>query len=247
MLVEKAHVVGVEGVGQHQVRAAVHLQVVGAVVVVGVAVVQEAAVLHQQAPGVHRRRRLGMPAHRRATHRFLQGLHRAGDGGAFLRFIHAGMRLPAPAVAAHLIAALGRVRPDPRCGFERAAAGIHRQRHAVLVHHAGDAAIAHPRAVFEVAFHAQVGRTFHLLHRLVHGLVFLIPGGKAQFRAFLHIEHKGHGHPRTARPFHCRVVVVVSLQIAWHWFLRIRAGAQRGCRQESPWPGSCGTPPPWCP
>ena len=103
-----------QAIGQHQMRAAIHLHVVGQLVVVGVGVVQEAAFLGHQHARVDAGTVAAIPAQRTRADR---GLDR-GDGAAdALALFGLGQRLvalPAPAV---------RTRPSRRRGWRRRPAG----------------------------------------------------------------------------------------------------------------------------
>ena len=107
------HVVGVEAVGQHQVPLARDLDEEWQVVGIVVAVVEEAAFLHQQAARVGRGRRAGVPADGTLARDVGQHFYRSVDRLALRRFLHVGMLLPAPAVAGDLVAALYRVLDQP--------------------------------------------------------------------------------------------------------------------------------------
>src|ERR1700741_1637497 len=104
----------------------VERQVVGIVV----AVVVEAAVLDQQAAGVGRGRRAGVPTDRPGTGDPGQHAYRLADCLALLVLPHGGGLLPAPAVAGNLVAAPDRVLDQPGRELGGASAGADGGRHA---------------------------------------------------------------------------------------------------------------------
>src|SRR5215470_18462282 len=124
------------------------LDVVRCVIVVGVGVVQEAPVLDEQAARIDRGRGLCVPAHWRLAVHSTDRLDALRDQRALLCLLHPGVRLPAPAVALDLVAALRGVLADPRRRRERASAGIERQRHTALIGERANAPVADARAIF---------------------------------------------------------------------------------------------------
>jgi hypothetical protein len=90
---------------QYQVPLVSDLHEIWQVVVVGVAVVEEATFLDQQASGVHRAGRPCVPADGPgAGYRFYRR-HGACDAVAFLGLIQIGVPFPAPAMGRNLVAA----------------------------------------------------------------------------------------------------------------------------------------------
>ena len=172
--------------------------------------------LDEQAARIDRGGGLRVPADRRLAVHAADRLDTLRDQRALLRLVHPGVRLPAPAVALDLIAALRGVLADPRRRLERAGAGIERQRHAVVVGELADAPVADARAIFEMALQAQIGRALDLLDRLVDGFVALVAGGEEQLRALLDVQHHRHRDARAARPAHVWVAIGVTLQIPRH-------------------------------
>src|SRR5712691_440029 len=126
------------------------------------------------------------------------------------------MTFPAPAMTLDLVAALRRVLADPRRRFQRPGAGVQRERDAKSIGELADAPVAGARAVFEVAFQAEVRRAFDLLHRLVDRLVALIARRDEELGALFDVEHDRHRDPRAVRPAHVRVAVGVAAQIPGH-------------------------------
>src|SRR4030095_6154259 len=143
----------------------------------------------------------------------LDALH---DERTLLRLVHPGVRLPAPAVALDLIAALRGVLTDPRRRLERTGAGIERQRHAVVVGERANAPVADARTIFEMALEAQIGRALDLLDRLMDGFVALVASGEEQLRALLDVEHYRHRDARAARPAHVWGAIGVPFQLPRH-------------------------------
>ncbi len=131
-----------------------------------------------------------MPADRRFAVKTRDGLDAARDQPALVVLCHGRMRLPAPAVAADVEPLLGSIRGYPGRGFQRTRAGIQGQRQAGLHQQAGDAPIADPGAVFELAFHAQVGRARDLVRDFMHRLVARVAGAERELRPLLDVEHE---------------------------------------------------------
>ena len=107
---EELHVVGVERVGQHQVPLVSDLHEIRQVVVVGVAVVEEAAFLDQQASGVDRAGPTVCASRPAATGYRFYRRHGARDAVAFLGLVHDRR---APPSASHAPRPRGRGAPRP--------------------------------------------------------------------------------------------------------------------------------------
>src|SRR3546814_14327974 len=89
-------------------RPALDLDPVGQVVGVGVGIVEEAAVLEQQAAGPRARRVAAVPAGRRRPGQALDAGDRPGDMLALLRLAQPVVVDPAPAMAGEAAAESGR-------------------------------------------------------------------------------------------------------------------------------------------
>jgi hypothetical protein len=100
---EELHVVGVEGIWQHQVPLVSDLHEIWQVVVVGVARIEEAAVLDHGLECVHAEQ-AGVPAERRLARGLGDHLHRLPDVIELLLEREVAILDPAPAVARHLVA-----------------------------------------------------------------------------------------------------------------------------------------------
>src|SRR5262245_48770748 len=197
-------------------RRAGDLDVVWRVIVVGVGVVQKPPVFDEQAARIDRGRGLRMPTDRRLAMHAPDRLDALRDQRTLLRLVHPGVRLPAPAVALDLIAALRGGLADPRRRRERAGAGIERQRHAIVIGERANAPVADARAIFEMALEAQIGRALDLLDRLMDGFVALVTSGEEQLRTLLDVEHHRHRDARATRPAYVWVAIGVPLQIPRH-------------------------------
>src|SRR5262245_65301232 len=158
-------------------RRAGDLDVVWRVIVVGVGVVQKPPVFDEQTARIDRGRGLRMPTDWRLAVHAPDRLDALRDQRTLLRLVHPGVRLPAPAVALDLIAALRGVLADPRRRLECTGAGIERQRHTVVVGERADAPVADARTIFEMALEAQIGRALDLLDYLMAGFVALVASG----------------------------------------------------------------------
>ena len=196
------HVVVVQRIGDDQLRLAVHLHVVRQVVVIGVALVEEAAMLGHQAPRVGADAS-GVPAHGPLAAEALDRLDAARDLGAFHRLGHRVVVDPAPGVGGDLMPRLGEGAGGGGVQLQRAADAIDRQPQIPLGEEAQHAPDAGPRAVVELAFHravalAQDGRAAGDLVQ-----VELAAGIAVQHRvlaAFLVVQHEGEGDARAVRP-----------------------------------------------
>src|SRR5262249_7246183 len=177
-----------------------NLDVVWHIVVVGIAVVEESAVLDEESARIDRSARLRMPAHWRNTGHPPDRLDRSCNGLALVRFFHAGMRFPAPAMAADLVAARDGIPRQPRHAFEGAGAGIQGHRYPRGLDHAHNTAVAYPHAILVVRFHAEVGGAPHFLAHLVHRFIALIACGERKLPALLAISHDPNCKPCRPRP-----------------------------------------------
>src|SRR4029453_7039083 len=135
-------------------RRASDLDVVWRVIRVGVGVGQKPPVFDEQAARIDRGRGLRMPTDRRLAMHATDRLDALRDQRTLLRLVHPGVRLPAPAVALDLIAALRGVLADPRRRLERTGAGIERQRHTALIGERANALVDDTRTIFEMALEA---------------------------------------------------------------------------------------------
>ena len=138
------------------------------------------------------------------------------DQRALMRLGHPRVGLPAPAVALDLIAALRRVRADPRRRLEGTPADVQGEGHAKAVGELADAPVASARAVFKMAFQAQVRRALDRLHRFVDGLVALVAGREEQFGALLNVQHDRDRDARAVRPADTRILICIALEIPSH-------------------------------
>ena len=132
------------------------LDPVGQLVVVGVGVVEEAALLHHQAPRVDARAVAAVPAERPLAGRLAQGLDGAPDVRALLLLRQIVVLDPPPAVRAHVEAG----RPDGRGGgriaLQRERAAEDGEGQPALLEDPHHAPEAHAAAVLEHALGGQV-------------------------------------------------------------------------------------------
>src|SRR5277367_433484 len=109
-------------------RATIACDIVGQLVVVGVAVVQKSAFLHHQPTRVYARPIAAIPTERPLADGFLQAFDRELDMTALLGLAQFEMLDPAPAMAADVVArGLDRSRRR-RIALESQRAGVDRQR-----------------------------------------------------------------------------------------------------------------------
>jgi len=210
------HVVVVERVGDDEVRLAADRHVVRQVVVIGVAVVEEAAMLGDQAPGVGRHA-AGVPAHGAAAGQARDGLDAAGDVGALRVLVHLVVVDPAEGVAGHLMALVREGAGGGGVQLQRPAHAIDRQFQVALGKQAKDAPDPCPCAVVELAFHAAVARAQQRrpAGNLVQiGLAAGVAVEHGVLAPLLVVQHEGKGEPRPAGPFRVGRVGAVAQEVA---------------------------------
>ena len=210
----EAHVVGVEGIRQHQMLSALDIDQKGKVVIVGVGIIEEAAMLAQQPAGVERGRRARVPADRRRAGGLRDCRHGARDRLALLPLVHMGVPLPAPAMGGDLVPVGHRLLHQPGRERDGAAIGIQRRRHAILLQQRADARPAGARAIFEMRFHAEIAHAGDLFDHLVDALVALVALADRELRALLDIDDDGDGEPRVVRPADCGWIAAIAAEIA---------------------------------
>src|SRR5262249_34583722 len=149
-------VVGRQAVRDDEVRAVVHPHPVRQLVVVGVGVVQKAALLDQEAPRVHAGPGAAVPAEWPLADGLLHRLDGLPDVLALLRLGELPVLDPAPAVRADVEAGFADRRRDRRVALERQRAAEHGQRQPALLEDAQHAPEAHATAVLEHPLGGQV-------------------------------------------------------------------------------------------
>src|SRR5262245_21677057 len=196
-----AAVVVDERVRHHEVPVAVHLGEVGEVVVVGIRVVDEAALLDEQLARVDARSVAAVPAERALPRRPLERLDRPLDVLPLLVAAEQPVLLPAPAVAARLVPRF----LDPfaylRIPLQRDRGGVERRLDAVLVEHAEQAPDAGPAAVLVNRLGAEVAvLRIHEVRDLGEPLVAAVPGRLRVLRALLVVDAEADDRLGVVRP-----------------------------------------------
>ncbi|MNC17434.1 hypothetical protein D3C75_653140 [compost metagenome] len=160
----EAHVVGVQGVRDHQVRLAGRVVrfPVGQVVVVGVAVVEETTFFHHQATGV-RARAAGVPAQRASACDFGKDADRFEHVLAFLGFVHVLVVDPAIAMAADLVAGIDHGADHVRVTLGGHGHGEDGQWNVEFLEQLQDPPHAGTAAILVEGFHAHVARALQRL------------------------------------------------------------------------------------
>ena len=211
------HVVGVERVGDHEVRFAVHARPVRQVVVVGVGVVEKTAFLDHQAPGVQRRRVPAVPAVGTRPGGALDRGDRAPHLGALFGFVHVLEADPAPAMRADLVLGGANRRRGGGVAFEREGRTEHGDRDLALAEHPHQTPKAGAAAVFVDRFDDQVALAGTQRRARHFGEVHLrrrVALADRVLRALLVVHHDLHGQPRTARPLRIGRRRAVSHEVA---------------------------------
>ena len=148
---EELHVVRVKGIRQHEVALAGDIDEIRQLVVVGVAVVEEAAFLDQQTPGVGRSRGPSVPADRPDAGRALYRGDGARDAAAFLRLVEPIMAFPSPAVRRDLVPAAEGIASQHWQPLDSSPGGAECRLRLVAFEKVHDAPAAGAGAVLEVA------------------------------------------------------------------------------------------------
>ena len=214
----EAHVVGVQGVGDDQVRLAGRVVrfPVGQVVVVGVAVVEEAAFLHHQPAGV-RAGAAGVPADRALAGQFGEDADGFEHVLALLGLVHVLVVDPAVAVAADLVAGLGHGADHVRVALGGHGHGEDGQWHAAVLEQLEQAPHAGAAAVFVERFHAHVARALQRLgsdHLGEEGFGFLVTVEDVALATFFVIEHERQRDARIPRPVRMGRGIAITDQVA---------------------------------
>ncbi len=195
-------------------RFALDIDQKGKVVIVGVGIIEKAAMLLEQPAGVDRGRRARVPAHGGRAGGLRDRRDRARDRLALLGLVHMGVPLPAPAMGCDLMPVGHRLLHQPGRERDGAAIGVQRRRHAVLLQQRADARPAGARAVFEMRFHAEIAHAGDLLDHLVDALVALVALADRELRALLDIDDDGDGEPRVVRPADRGRIAAIAAEIA---------------------------------
>src|SRR5579884_1481633 len=208
-------VVRERAIGDHEVSLARHVREVREIVVVGVRVVQEAALLDQQLAGVHARSVAAVPAQWPLAAGLLDGFDRPSDVPAFLLPVEQPVLDPAPAMRAGLVPAL----PDPgrhlRVAFEGDGSREERGLQAVLVEEVEETEDAGSAPVLVDRLGGEV--TMLLAERIAdlgEALVALVTRRLRVLGTLLVVDHEADGHPGPARPAHLRLAPAVADEVA---------------------------------
>ena len=218
-------------------RPAGDLEPVGQIVGVGIGIVEEAALLDHQAPGIGAVA-AGVPADRAAAGGPLDRLDRALEMRPLLGLGHVLVVDPAPAVARDLEAGLDHRPAAAGVALERHADGVDRERQAALLEQPQDPPEAGAGAVFVDRLDVQIAlaNERRLAGDLVQiGLRRRVTVEHAGFAALLVVEHDAERQPGAVRPVGVRRMAAVADQIAriglGHY--RILPGAREGLRARS--------------
>ena len=188
-----------------------HLREIGEVIVVGVGVVDEAALLDEELAGVDGGAVAAVPAEGALPHRLLERLDRPQHVPALRLAAEPPHLLPAPAVAARFVTSF----PDPGrhlgVALERGRGGEEGNREPEAVHQALDPPHPRPRTVFVDGLGREVaiGRVHHV-GDLGQDIVLPVARGMGVLRPLLVVEDDVDGDPGTVRPAHIRHVAAVA-------------------------------------
>ena len=192
-----------EAVGHDEVRPPVDLDPIGKLVVIGVAVVEKAALLDEEAAGVDARPVAAIPADRALAEQTLESRDRLGDLDALLLLQQLEMPHPAIAVAADVAAGVADRRDGGGIALEGQRAAEHGQGQAALAKQPQHPPEADAAAIFEHALGSEIalprprsgGRA--LRQAALADAVAIADGG---FRSFLVVHDEVDSETRPPRP-----------------------------------------------
>ncbi|MNH60701.1 hypothetical protein D3C73_125920 [compost metagenome] len=215
----EAHVVGVEGVRDHQMRLAGRVVrfPIRQVIVVGVAVVEETTFFHDQATGV-RASAAGVPAQWALAGDFGEDADRFEHVLALLRFVHVLIVDPAVAMAADLVAGIDHCADHVRVALGGHGHGEDGQRNVEFLEQFQNPPDPGAAAILVKRFHAHVTRALQRLsghHLGEEGFGLFIAVQNVALAAFFVIEYERQSDAGIARPVWVRRVTAVTDQVAW--------------------------------
>ena len=198
-------------------RLAVDRRPIGQLVVIGVAVVEEAAFLDDQTPRVDAGPIATVPAERSRARQLLDRGDGAGDMFALGLGVELVMIDPAPTVATNVVAVAHHGLGDRRVALERQRAGEEGGRQAALLEQPDHPPDADARAVFVHRFHGQValaGRYAPASDLGQPHLGLAIALGDRVLRALFVVDHELHRDAGAAGPIRMGRLRAVADQIA---------------------------------
>ena len=203
-------------VRHYQERRAQRVRVVRKLVVVGVGVVQEAAVLDQQFPGVDGGKGADHPASRRPAGGPQQGIDRLAYLVTLLVTVHADRvrAVPVVAVGEHVMVPGPQPLTQRRVPFHGQRAGGERHRDLVAVDQAAQAPDAHPAPVLHVRLGADIPDVGPVLEGvLTPGVVDAVLGQRV-LAAFLVVDHEVDRDPGATGPVEVGRLRAVADEVA---------------------------------
>ena len=218
-------VVDLQRVRHHQPWVPVDLSVIGQVVVVGVAVVDEPAFRHHQFPGVHAGSVTRVPPQRPLPGGAGDGGHGLMDGLPFSLPVHLVVFFPSVAVTHYLVPPADDLRPHCRVALQCQGAGKEGRVDAILVQQVQDAPDSYPAPILEERLVCQVPLSpGYRRRRLANRLAVRVPIQDGIFRPLLVVDDKRYGNPGAIGPFHHRRISLCGLNAksfpfspGWSW------------------------------
>src|SRR5580692_2438200 len=222
-------IVGRQRIRHNEVWPVTHPHPIGQLVVVGIAVIEEPAMLDQEAAGIFGRCVAAIPAGRGFASRPADQIDGLRNLPSFLGLREAWVVDPAIAVAADVPAARGDRRGGGRVRLEGLGAAENRYRHRKAGEDPMQPPEAYTGAIFEHALGAEIA-TCHAQIRAQHlgqsALGNTVSRRIGELRAFLEIDHEIDGDAGVARPLGVRRLGTVADEIPCHSFSPGRSGYQ---------------------
>src|SRR5688572_3341661 len=213
----EARVVERERIRDDEPLPLAHLRVVRQVVVVRIAVVDEAAMLDDELARVLARTVAAIPAKRPLSRESLDPGKAVVDGPPFALLVHQVVLFPAVAMAANVVTLLCDGAADRRVALEGDGAREERRADLVLREDPKEAPDAHAAAVLE---HRLVGQIAPIGGNGRHGVAPRLAAADAVLeqvlRALLVVHHQRDHHACAVRPRHSRRPVRIPDQITVH-------------------------------